>query len=509
MKRFHSHLTADEWQSIFSIGLLIVAWLYANMRSLQWLFYALTQASSLNLAVMGIVLTALVVQLRHHQQNQSATRPYFIFPTLRLAPLLLMLGSWLSAIALGWILDLEQLTVLLFILGSYGLCGLFIEPSIWRKNLPAAALIACILPFGSQFNSGLGMPARILTANAVEKLLLALHINAISSHEIILLENGIAHVDLPCSGVKSMWTGTVFLLAVTWLENRFIGIKWLLICLINLLLLISANTLRVVILILANYTFNQPQIAQVLHLSLGIIGFIFACGLTWLMLRTVSQHEQIECSQQKQQVNKRQQILLKKLYPGKMLVVTVIVTALLFSSQLQYSPNNILAIAPRHFSPEIFAQPIPLTPSEQTLFNNQVNPTIAEKYHFKYQNISGSFLVVFSKSWQAFHSPELCLTGNGLKVDSMKKSQLTSDILGRWLDLQNGQVSAAYWLQSKFYTTDDLLLYIRNKIFHKNQDGVLVSILFDQASTPDHPQIRNFLTTIYNDINLSLTGEQQ
>ncbi|MGB3207803.1 MAG: hypothetical protein WBB28_22695, partial [Crinalium sp.] len=166
MKRFHSHLTADEWQSIFSIGLLVVAWLYANMRSLQWLFYALTQASSLNLAVMGIVLIALVVQLRHHQQNQFPTRPYFIFPTLRLAPLLLMLGSWLIAIALSWILDLEQLTVLLFILGSYGLCGLFIEPSIWRKNLPAAALIACILPFGSQFNSGLGMPARILTANA-------------------------------------------------------------------------------------------------------------------------------------------------------------------------------------------------------------------------------------------------------------------------------------------------------------------------------------------------------
>ena len=71
-----------------------------------------------------------------------------------------------------------------------------------QKNLPVAGLLACILPFNTQLNNGLGLPARVLTAQVVEQLLSMLHIGAISSYDIIVLENGIAHVDVPCSWIK-------------------------------------------------------------------------------------------------------------------------------------------------------------------------------------------------------------------------------------------------------------------------------------------------------------------
>jgi exosortase O len=90
-----------------------------------------------------------------------------------------------------------------------------VEQNFWQKNLPVAGLLACILPFNSQFNSGLGLPARVLTAQVVEQLLSMLHVGAISSYDIIVLENGIAHVDVPCSGIKTLLVGTLFLLAAT------------------------------------------------------------------------------------------------------------------------------------------------------------------------------------------------------------------------------------------------------------------------------------------------------
>lgn len=45
---------------------------------------------------------------------------------------------------------------------------------------------------------------------------------------ILILENGVSQIDLPCSGVKSLWTGLLFLLAATWLERRPLNLRWLL-----------------------------------------------------------------------------------------------------------------------------------------------------------------------------------------------------------------------------------------------------------------------------------------
>ncbi|NEP51632.1 MAG: exosortase O, partial [Moorea sp. SIO3C2] len=209
-------------QNLASTIVLVVAWLLGNIWALQWLFESFKYASLLNLMLIGVVLMACLVQLWRDRLivNVSAT------PTLRLYPLLLMLGSGISAIAFRWLVYIPQLNLLLFLLGSYGLWGLFISPSLWRKGLPAAILVACVVPYSTEFNSGLGFPVRVITANAVEQMLSAWHIVAISSHDIIVMENGIAQVDLPCSGLKSLWTGTLFLLAATWLERRQLGIRW-------------------------------------------------------------------------------------------------------------------------------------------------------------------------------------------------------------------------------------------------------------------------------------------
>lgn len=127
----------------------------------------------------------------------------------------------------------------------------------------------------------------MVTAQVVEQLLSMLHVGAISSYDIIVLENGIAHVDVPCSGIKTLLVGTLFLLAATWLERRKLSLRWVAVGAANLLMLVSANTARVAALVLVYEVFKQPKIAEIIHVTLGIIGLVCACFVTWLMLQPV------------------------------------------------------------------------------------------------------------------------------------------------------------------------------------------------------------------------------
>ena len=165
--------------------------------------------------------------------------------------------------------------MLLFAIATYGLIGLFIASKVWRKGLPAAIFASCILPFSVQFGTGLGFPVRVITARLVEHILAIWQIAAISSHDIIVLENSVAQVDLPCSGLKSLWTGTLFLLAATWLENRQIKFRWLLVCVANILLLIAANTGRILLLVLISNVGDRPDLAAILHVPSRISWFYY------------------------------------------------------------------------------------------------------------------------------------------------------------------------------------------------------------------------------------------
>ncbi|NET65283.1 MAG: exosortase O [Moorea sp. SIO1G6] len=542
-------------QNLASTIVLVVAWLLGNIWALQWLFESFKYASLLNLMLIGVVIMACLVQLWRDRLiiTVSAT------PTLRLYPLLLMLGSGISAIAFRWLVYIPQLNLLLFLLGSYGLWGLFISPSLWRKGLPAAILLACVVPFSTEFNSGLGFPVRVITAHAVEQMLSAWHIVAISSHDIIVMENGIAQVDLPCSGLKSLWTGTLFLLAATWLERRQLGIRWLLVCTANLVLLAIANTIRVLLLVMIIEVWQQPQIAEVLHLPLGLMGFILACAFSWMLLQTVPQNSGglmlattvfrdlsllgkdkkqgslkkgnphrngnlgyssnsgLALKDDQWRLNKQnghpQATALVKTgvsyqFQPKSKSITwllIVVIALGLVGQIQPIQEKVNAIASIQLPQQLVSEPLPLTEAEQRFFDNPALP-IAQKQRFVYGNLSGSMLLVASSAWQAHHPPELCLVGNGFKVDSIKPTLLNQSVKARWVSLQDGKRSATYWFQSPQGTTDDFLSRIWDYIAHRNKTWVLVSVLFDSEHNPDSAEIQTFASTIHDAIHQSLTS---
>src|SRR5206468_2976313 len=106
----------------------------------------------------------------------------------------------LAHLANAYTLHMSSLSALLFGLGGYGLLGLYLPRGAFRRGLPPALLLCALLPFGAHANTYAGLAARVLTARIVQDLLAGLHVASLSSQTILVLENGIAHVDAPCSG---------------------------------------------------------------------------------------------------------------------------------------------------------------------------------------------------------------------------------------------------------------------------------------------------------------------
>jgi exosortase O len=456
------------------------SWLYLNRSALYWLATSVRDISLFNGAILFAgALLSIGLCWRYQTLIELA-------PGLYRYPLLLIFGCSVGTIATQWLVVLAQLPVGLFLLGSYGLLGLWLAPTVWRQGLPVALGIACLLPFGVQFSTGVGTPARIFTAQIVEWILHSWQISAISAGDVIVLETGVAYVDLPCSGLKSMWTGTLFLLAATWLEGRQIGLRWLVVGGVNLTLLAIANLGRVLILTVLTYVFHQSAWAEILHVPIGLSGFVMASLLTWGLLRWVPKAV-IQSSSQQFEV--RPIDLTWRSLVG----LTGLLLALAIVPVPQ--PDRAIAVvdlAKLQWSAPMQTQPLTLNPQEQRFFANYPGVTTS-KQQFHSGELTGTAVLVASPTWQAHHSPEVCLASIGYKIAPTIQRIATPTGTARWLSLDGGTKSAVYWFQSATRTTDDFNSRFWDDVFRRESRWTMVSVIFDRANTPDTPVVTEFI----------------
>jgi exosortase O len=473
------------------VGILAIvgSWLYLNRSALHWLATSLGDVSLFN----GVILVAGALLLAFLGWHYRRTIEFA--PGLNRLPLLLIFGCGVATISTQWLVSLAQLPVGLFLLGSYGLLGLWLAPWGWRRGLPVAIAIACLLPFGVQFSTGVGTPARIFTAQIVEWILHSWQISAISAGDVIVLETGVAYVDLPCSGLKSMWTGTLFLLASTWLEGRQIGLRWVVVGLANLVFLAIANTGRVLILTILTHVLHQSAWAEILHVPLGLIGFIMASLLTWGLLRLVPKAG-IEPSQA-DRLEPAQKI---DLHWRSLLGLAGLLLALAIVPVPQPDPAIVAVDLSRlQWAAPMQTQPVDLNPQEQKFFANYPGVT-TRKQQFQYGELTGTSVLVASPTWQAHHSPEVCLAMIGYKIAPVIQRIVTPDGTARWLSLDNGKKSAVYWFQSATRTTDDFNSRFWDDVFRRESRWTMVAAVFDRSNSPDSPTVQAFVEQTHDAI---------
>jgi exosortase O len=274
------------------IGLVLLGlWLALFAPLLGWLATVPFSHANYRLNLLLLVGVAGLV-LGRWRREAGVGRPLLRrTPRRSLAAAGLLLGCAAAYVAVDHGLRLHTLAAILFGLGSYGLLGLFLEAAAWRAALGSALLFIAVLPFGAHGNSYLGLGVRLLCAHLVQGALSGLSIGAVSAQTILVLENGIAHIDVPCSGLRSLWAGGLFYLLATWALRRQTGLRWALGGLLLLGLLVAANAVRVLLLVVLELHLKLHGVGEVLHLPRGVIGFLFACGAALLYLYGLPAHD--------------------------------------------------------------------------------------------------------------------------------------------------------------------------------------------------------------------------
>jgi exosortase O len=487
---------AGGWLSALSIngligGATVFLWLVLVLPEATGVMHLLRVLSPFNLVLLAGAAVILLFQGCRSDWEFSLT------PTFQGVPLLMLLGTAIATLLARAFLDLEHLSVVVVIVGAYGLVGLFCDAQTWKRGLPFVGAFAILLFLFALELTDLGHLARTAMAETVELLLQPLGVGAISSEDILVLSTGIAFVDVPCSGFKNIEIGSLFFMAASLLERKRMGLRWLLVGLSNLALLIMANIARILVIVVLTFVLQQRTLAEILHVPLGLCGFVTACLLTLQLLRWVPRQAAADCAYSPVPIP-----------PLVNLRNAVITLGLLLGLALIPQPAAVSAVTlnPLQWPLSLHTQAIDLTPQEQTFFTRHPG-TVAEKQTFEFQGLSGSMIVVTSPTWQAHHAPELCLSASGFQLDQMQKRSLADDVTGRWLSLNQGQRQAAYWFQSAQHTTDDYLDRVWREITRQDPQWTMVSILFDQASA-DSADVKTMLEGVHGAIATAMTSEQ-
>ncbi len=464
--RWQAVLQHQIVRSLLNIG-LVAAWLALFRPIFPYLKIIATRHDfrTNQIILVGIVILLVIRILDSGERPNLAA-----IPQLVPIPLLLVGLSAIGFLVNARFFDVNTLAATLFGIGSYGLIGLWLPPQRWKAGLPAALLMIAVLPFGDHMQTFVGYPVRLYTAQLVAELLAIVNITSVGVDTILVFENGVSHIDLPCSGVKSLWTGGIFLLAITWIEQRQIGWRWGLIALLFTLVLLAGNLLRVLILTVAGPVFGLSTLAEVIHVPLGVLTFVIACLLAVFLLRWAPLPSGS----------------VFRITPQRHAWLAPLLIALLLVGSLLYVARPVLAVnkATVTLTPPtgVSITPQPLTPTEYEMLSRDGADAV-ERWAFEWNDISGTMILIASDSWRAHHRPERCFEVYGLHLEDSRTHLVATDFPLRQVALATPTTthtfSAVYWFQSTNQLTDDYATRIWADLVPEREEWVLTSILFD------------------------------
>lgn len=470
-------------------------WLYRAVFDYLAIIFTREDFRTNQILLIGVIIL-LVAQIRKEKIHlQLDATPQLFRPAL----LLVLVCSFLYLLVERF-LDINTISASLFGLASYGLLGLWINPARWRRNFPAALVLVGILPFGEHMQTFIGYPMRLLTASIVRDGLASAGITSIGIDTILILENSVAQIDVPCSGVKSLWTGTLFLLAATWIEGRAINGRWFVLATIMTLGLLATNLARVGILVVVGQVANLRLLAEMLHVPLGVLGFSAVCALIVFLLRRADDAPIIAVDPSL--------TLTRPGWLSPVLAFSIFVLGLLYTPR----PHTGLSQPPPtiEFPANLVTQALPLKPDEiEWLMRDGAES--AQRLSFQWRGISGSMMFVTSATWRAHHRPERCFEVFGLSLNDLRTYLVAPDFPVRFVALgdQRGQniLSATYWFQSATRLTDDYGTRIWADLVPHRERWILVTILFDRVVDPSATDVHALYLALRDAVARHLTGE--
>jgi exosortase O len=392
-----------------------------------------------------------------------------------------MLLAAAALVALRTALPLMALRTVTAGIGMYGLSGLFLTNAAWRRGAPLALAGVMLVPLAGTVDLFLGFPARRAVAAAVAHTLDPLGVAHVSTATVLVVDGRAAAVDLPCAGMRSLWSIGLLLAGATWLERRPLDRWFVATSVLSGGLLIVANGLRVAVLVGLDTVAGQPLLAKIVHLPLGILGFGLAGAAAWGVLRCAPT------------VPAAAPATVRWTVPGWSLAVGALFAVGLTSPAETVEP----AALPLHMPGDA----VGLTAGETQLF---------DRFGATAQKISlptptaGTAVFVASRTWRAQHPPRMCLEAGGATLDGEQ---------GLWLDdapvrfanvTRDGSAATAlWWFQSGDQITDDATERMWAGL-GSNQPWIMVSVVLDGAYPPNDRTLHDLVRRLRSQVHSQL-----
>lgn len=482
---------------VFIIAAIIVSSTILYLPVFKWLLgkISLSYGYLHVIALLGLVCLALYRQLKI---NPFQTPIFFHFGIF----------IWVPATALYLFneanLGIYILSSLLFIFYLYGLSGHFIRMSLWRSMLLPVLLTVLILPFEHYLDIYLGFPLRVFSAKLASYLLQLYNFPTLSVESILMIENRAAIVDIDCSGINSLWVGAIFYLLLSWIEAYRLNFRWFVIGVIFGSLLIFANVVRIVILVALELVIQLPQLAEMLHQFLGVLGFVISCIIAWALLLYYNTPSAMEMPIKNQ---------VREITSMSSLISVTVILVIIIGFIILYKPitQPILAKAQYNIqlAPQYHAKYEKLSRFEQDFFLN--NNAYTQKLSFSLLDkaLAGSMILVWSKNFKSQHLPENCYIASGYGVSQKGVWVFNQQLAVRFLSLikkfsdnKDKQHTAIYWFQSATNTTTDYSSRIMDALFNSARDWVMVSILWNRPVSAE--EVSAYVEEIKTLIDLEL-----
>ena len=461
-----------------------------------------------NQVVLAIVLVLFLFQSRQERwRPRLDVLPQIFWPGLSLA----IIGSVLYLLAERY-LDINTLSASLFGLATYGLLGLWMSPRRWLAGLPAALLLIGTLPFGEHLETFVGYPMRVATARIVQAGMQAAGIHSVGIDTILVFESGLAQVDIPCSGIKSLWTGMLFLIAVTWVERSAINLRWFVIAALMGVLLFVANVARVGVLVFVGQVAGWEMLAELIHVPLGVLTFAAVCVAVLFLVRGQKPFEfQVPSATPRTSHKEDDHSLAAKrpVWLAPLLAIGIAVMA------LAYTPRPIPAMAQSGidwiFPAALQVEIDPLTP-QLLAWVTQDSVDIVDRWditwHSDAESIHGSLMFITSTTWRGQHRPERCFEAQGITVENSQTVLIDPDFSAQWVLVSGGphQATALYWLQTGDQATDDFATRIWSDLVPERQPWVLVTLLLDDVYPTNSKAVQTLAELVRTAVAHSLEG---
>ena len=470
-------------------GVVILLFFLYFRSNVIWTYNYFLQAASYEYVLLFLIsLIVLWVATKgkySFRKESSVSRSIF----------LIFFGAILVDLINIFYLHYQIISASAMIIGMYALLGMYIEKQTWKRGFFIVGIIALSLPFAEHIQTFLGFPIRLFTAKIVSLIMGLIGLISVSDASVIVTENNATSIDVPCSGIKSIYTGIIVLLTMFFLKRATWSLKLVAVVIVYFSLLIIFNIWRVFSLVYIYDVLSFPAFGNTIHIGIGILGFVVSTYILWYLIDKYTSKgiEQSDLRTQKERS-------YKKLY----LIVLLIIALILDTSYVIFRADKTQQIQSSSivFSvPNLELQEMPFNHQEKLFF---VNREIEFSKKYTGETKSGqafSLLLISSKSWRDYHNPELCLQGIGYKIDDSKIMQL-ANLRIRKLSLNDGKDTVLYWFVNKNKSVMDYSERVWEGIKNSEQVWTLVEVGFQGSVDLKNSDIAGLVEYLHASVQL-------